>query len=604
MVRRKGGQGVGGVERLRIGVVDRSPSVRETIAIVLREHEVIRFAPDAFTKLPSAFGGDLLIIERGSIETEVLARLAPGIPVIWLQAEHERQAEDAALPRVFPPQLLRRRVREVVAASHLARDPLLLPAFGHPLIPRESEATLRAALQTRLPTIIYGEPGVGKLRLARALHRASGNAFFCQISAATCDRALVDHLKAQTAKGKATLCVVGLESRTSLAETVLLEVVDSLVGVDPRVWMISLSRLSPEELAEATPKIETFLHRSGVFVVSLPPLRQRTEDLPAIIAAESQRLSEVLHVSPAAFTPEAWERLRHYLWFGNLYELETVLARTMTLVTHRPIAADELLFDASGPSVTHNTSAPPRTQEIENSSSPTSPSAWQLEVLLNELAHELKNPLVTIKTISQHLERLLNDETGREQIAQLAGEAVTRMDQLLENLLRFARFGAPRLESTTVNAVLAPALAALASLLSEKQVLLHYIPPEAKTILGDPAQLSFALENMLRSIVRDLEEGTTLAIQASARGTGIEVRYPRPQAGVTERLQNYIDRQPSNEAVVEPLGFLIGRSLLRRNRVEVEEHSEGSNRCVTIIFPPATETTAIYYGETTRSHRG
>ncbi|GBD25709.1 Phenol regulator MopR [bacterium HR30] len=603
MVRREDGQGVGGVERLRIGVVDRSPSVRETIAIVLREHDVVRFAPEAFSKLPSPFDGHLLIVERGAVAADALARLAGGIPVIWLQAEHERESPETALPRLFEPHALRRRVREVFARSQLVSDQTFLSSFERPLYPPELEGVLRAALRTRLPTIIYGEAGVGKLRLARAMHRASNNAFFHRVSAATCDRALLDLLKAHTSQGGVTLCVAGLESRTPITEAVLLEMVDTFVGVVPQVWVISLSRLSPEELAESAPGSSTFLHRFGVFTVPLPPLRERTDDLPAIIAAESQRLSELLRVSPASFTPEAWERLKHYLWFGNLTELETVLARTMVLVSHRPITADDILFDPPNTFAATSPLPSPHGLVTTGAATDASPAAWQLEVLLNELAHELKNPLVTIKTISQHLERLLNDETGREQVAQLAGEAVSRMDQLLENLLRFARFGPPRLQPTSVNAVLAPALAELAPLISEKQIVLHYVPSEGKAILGDPVQLSFALENMLRSIVRDLEEGTTLAVQSSTTGTGIEVQYPRARVEVAERLQHYADGQPPEDSVVEPLGFLIARSLLRRNGAQLEERIEGANRCVTLTFAPTTEMTESY-AETTRSHRG
>lgn len=602
MIRRKGGQGAGGVERLRIGIIDRSPSVRETVAIVLREHEVIRFAPETFTKLASPFTGKLLIVERGTIPSEVLARLAPGIPIIWLQAENEPAAQESVLPRLFLPHVLRRRVREALAANQLAKNEAFLPWFTRPLFPSEAEAMLRGALQTRLPTIIFGEPGVGKLRLARALHRASGNALFLRVSAAQCDRTVMDHLKEQASQGYVTLCVVGLESVTPVGEAVLQEVIDSFVGTPPRIWIISLSTLSPEELADTARGNLTLLHRLGVFAISLPPLRHRTADLPAIIAAESQRLSEVLRVSPASFTPEAWELLKNYLWFGNLSELETVLARTMTLVPHRPIGAEEILFETPYASPQQHVPPNPPAQSTLHSTE-TTPTAWQLEVLLNELAHELKNPLVTIKTISQHLERLLNDETGREQIAQLAGEAVSKMDQLLENLLRFARFGPPRLQVTSVNAVLAPALAELAPLVSEKQVLLHYVPAEATPIVGDPAQLSFALENMLRSIVRDLDEGTTLAVQPSATTTGIDVRFPRPQTALTERLQDYLDSQPSAGSVVEPLGFLIARSLLRRNGAQVQEQNEGSVRCITITFPQTRET-ATDYGEATRSHRG
>jgi signal transduction histidine kinase len=57
-------------------------------------------------------------------------------------------------------------------------------------------------------------------------------------------------------------------------------------------------------------------------------------------------------------------------------------------------------------------------------------TAPTLEVLLGELAHELRNPMVTIKTFAQHLDSVLDDPEVRARFAALTGEAITRMDTL------------------------------------------------------------------------------------------------------------------------------------------------------------------------------
>ncbi|MCX8072574.1 MAG: sigma 54-interacting transcriptional regulator [Candidatus Binatia bacterium] len=592
------------MERLKIGVVDQSPSIRETVAIVLREHQVTRFTPEAFANLPTPFPGDLLIVERGAVSAETLARLAPDVPVLWIQSEGDRSAESSALPRLFQPYVLRRRVREIWAAAQEDRRELLLPSFPPPLLPPEVAGIVRGALRTRLPTLIHGEPGTGKLRLARAMHRASGNATVEIVNASNLTPQFVQGLKKGASASGVTVCVRGLDTGCSSTEAGLAEMLDWMRTANRRVWLISLSRTGPDELAERTHANPTLLHQLAVFSIPLPPLRERAAELPHIIAAESARLSSLLHVSPATFTPQAWDLLKHYLWLGNLSELEAVLARTMTLVRHRPIGAEEILFEP--PDRPRSLASPGlgSADETRNASVVgASATTRQLEVLLNELAHELKNPLVTIKTISQHLERLLNDETGREQIAQLAGEAVNRMDQLLENLLRFARFGPPAPQQTSVNAVLAPALAELAPVLSEKQIVLHYVPAEGNTISGDPAQLSFALENLLRAVLRDLDEGATLAIEPSRNSTAVEIRFPQPHTGVVERLGGYVDLQPVARAGIEPLGFLIARSLLERNGAKLDERREGTVRRILVAFTSATKM-ADAYDEETHSHRG
>src|SRR5207237_1158955 len=84
-----------------------------------------------------------------------------------------------------------------------------------------------------------------------------------------------------------------------------------------------------------------------------------------------------------------------------------------------------------------------------------------LEYLLAELAHELRNPLVTIKTFADHLPALLEDAELRTRFATLTSDAIERMDGLLENVLAFARLGAPRREAVEVGPILARARAVL-----------------------------------------------------------------------------------------------------------------------------------------------
>src|SRR6185503_548659 len=61
------------------------------------------------------------------------------------------------------------------------------------------------------------------------------------------------------------------------------------------------------------------------------------------------------------------------------------------------------------------------------------PDPRGLEVVITELAHELKNPMVTIKTFAQHFDKLLTDTELRQKFLRLATEAVDRMDGFLED---------------------------------------------------------------------------------------------------------------------------------------------------------------------------
>ena len=67
-----------------------------------------------------------------------------------------------------------------------------------------------------------------------------------------------------------------------------------------------------------------------------------------------------------------------------------------------------------------------------------------LNVVIHELAHEFKNPMVTIKTFAQLLGERYQDENFRARFQEVVGNDIERMDDLLEVLIEFADFAKPR----------------------------------------------------------------------------------------------------------------------------------------------------------------
>src|SRR5206468_11728775 len=135
-------------------------------------------------------------------------------------------------------------------------------------------------------------------------------------------------------------------------------------------------------------------------------------------------------------------------WAGDMAELEAVLARAMLVAAGERIDVEHLML-APPPAIPPPTAAPP------------APAGADLEFVLAELAHELRNPMVTIKTFARHLPAVLEDAEARARFATLCDEAVERMDGILENVLDFARLGTPRRQAVEVPALLERVVAEL-----------------------------------------------------------------------------------------------------------------------------------------------
>jgi hypothetical protein len=326
------------------------------------------------------------------------------------------------------------------------------------------------------------------------------------------------------------------------------------------VRLICATTQSFEGLARMPGFSQELLYRISVFPITLPPLRERTSDIPALAEHIATELARGQSIEPVTFTQRAIERLVRYLWFGNLAEFETVLTRSVVLAQRPAIDAADLLF-GYGRIVPCPDEEPATAKEV----APEAATNGAVDLIINELAHEFKNPMVTIKTVAQHLERLLADETGREQVTRLTGEAVDRMDRALENLLQFTRFRVPAPGDVALNAILSPCLTELAPTLAERRLLLNYRPPDSVDIFVDAAQIGYAFDNLLRVIAREVPEGQTLSVRPLEGTAGVTFEFGGARNLIAGKLAQLLDHAPADAASLLPLGLVFAKTLIERN---------------------------------------
>lgn len=589
------------MERPSVWVINNSPTIRETIAIVLGDRYRVQGVSAAeYARDPSRLeAADVLLVGSDSLPAPWL-RTLPKVPVLWLQAPgaapaaHTRQA---VLPYPFTPDDLRARVeallanRAAVGSSWGERS-----SVDYPILPADAAMLARRAAGTRFPILICGEAGTGKARLARAIHSLGGNGHFLALSASQCTAASLQQA-ATISPGDMTLFITEVAEVTHDTEPLLLEVIERGGFASAAGWhnvrLVCATTHSFDGLARLQGAHRELLYKISVFPITLPPLRERSADIPALARHIVAELGQLLGLEPITFTPRAIDRLVHYLWFGNVAELETVLTRSVVITERRDLDAEDLLFG-------YGRLMPRARQEaavVPDAAAAPSPAGETVDLIINELAHEFKNPMVTIKTVAQHLERLLADQTGREQVARLTGEAVDRMDRALENLLQFTRFRAPVAADVLLNTLLSPRLNELAPTLAERRILLSYRPPEPLSVFVDAAQVAYAFENLLRVITRDLPEGQTLSVRTLEGTTAVTIEFTGGGQALTGKLSEFLDHSPAVSASVLPLGMVFAKSLIERNGGRIDLHTQPDVTAIT-VWLPSREEIAPQYGKT------
>ncbi|UCD57680.1 MAG: GAF domain-containing protein, partial [Candidatus Hydrogenedentota bacterium] len=129
-----------------------------------------------------------------------------------------------------------------------------------------------------------------------------------------------------------------------------------------------------------------------------------------------------------------------------------------------------------------------------------------LGTLAAGMAHEIKNPLVSIKTFAQLLPTRYEDKDFRDTFASIAVDEVERINSIVEKLLEFARPSAPLFESVDVIAIIEEVLLLLSTEVSKLNVSVSKNFEVSSTpIIGDKSQLKQALLNLCLNGLQAIE---------------------------------------------------------------------------------------------------
>ncbi len=233
-------------------------------------------------------------------------------------------------------------------------------------------ALAREGAKSDLPILLQGETGTGKTLLAQAIHNSSprsGNAFLSFNASAMSDTLLESQLfghekgafTGATARmrGKfeaahdGTLFFDEIADMSPLAQAKILRAVEygeyerlgSEVMHYANVRIISATNRNVRTLSRQGHFREDLYHRLNGLTLTIPSLRERREDLPALIATELQLCAGHAGKNIVAIDPDAFTKLLTYSWPGNLRELHRVIQAIVLFSESDTITSEDVVLD-------------------------------------------------------------------------------------------------------------------------------------------------------------------------------------------------------------------------------------------------------------------
>jgi DNA-binding NtrC family response regulator len=248
---------------------------------------------------------------------------------------------------------------------------------------------------SRSTILITGETGTGKELIAKAIHANSPRAdrVFVAVNSGSLPPELLESTLFGHVKGAFTSAIqskkgyfevadqgtiffdeigtIGAETQIKLLRVIQEKEFTPLGSTDPikvDVRILAATNADLYQLVKDGKFREDLYYRLNVINIALPPLRERKEDIPALVehfftyyCRENNKFLDPSGHSQLHFVPEAIQILREHDWPGNVRELENVVERAVVLATDAAVPVEvlpDLLLQANGIRVNRGEGAP------------------------------------------------------------------------------------------------------------------------------------------------------------------------------------------------------------------------------------------------------
>lgn len=366
----------------RILIIDDEASIRRTLREIL-EYEKFKVddAPNGSEGIALAKEQDFDVIlcdikmpDMDGIETLEVLKQVTESPVVMISGHGTIETAVEAIKKGAydyipkPPDLNRLLVtlRNAMDKSRLVSETKALKKVvskqyemvGRSPAMNEIREMIEKVAPTNARVLITGENGTGKELVARQIHEMSNRSYspFIEVNCAAIPSELIESQLFGHEKGSFTSAIKQRKGDFELAHggTLFLDEIGDMslaaqakvlralqenkitrvggekeIPVDVRILSATNKNLH-EEIKEGRFR-EDLYHRLSVIVIHVHPLRERSDDVPLLVAHFTELISQRMGKPPAKFTDEALLELQQFRWTGNIRELHNAVERLVIL---------------------------------------------------------------------------------------------------------------------------------------------------------------------------------------------------------------------------------------------------------------------------------
>ncbi|MCX5749584.1 MAG: ATP-binding protein [Candidatus Saganbacteria bacterium] len=209
------------------------------------------------------------------------------------------------------------------------------------------------------------------------------------------------------------------------------------------------------------------------------------------------------------------------------------------------------------------------------------------------MAHEIKNPLASIKVMSQLAIKKIEDPEFKKKYTEIMSVEISRIDRIIEGMLSHARTKKQSIEAADINALIKEALFFFAGSIKEHKINAVFAPQEDIVIQADAQQIFQVFLNLMQNAISSMAKGGQLNITARKTskshlpGKSVVITVADTGRGIpNEHLSKIFDPFFSLRYGGTGLGLTIVHGIVESHNGLIDVDSEeGKGTTFTIIFP-------------------
>ncbi|HON37572.1 MAG TPA: sigma-54 dependent transcriptional regulator [Desulfomonilia bacterium] len=328
-------------------------------------------------KMPKISGLDLVRhVRENYFDTEVI--MITGYASVKGAVEAVKMGAEEYLPKPFTDEELFAAVERALNKRELktmvkGRKPRVRPnsygIIGESLAIRNMLAQIEKAAASSATVLVLGESGTGKELVARAIHYSSkrASAPFVPVNCGAIPEKLLESELFGYVKGAFTGAT---ESRAGFFQTadggtIFLDEINEMspamqvkllrVLQDKQVCMVGARKTQKVDVrivASSNKDLQSLVHkelfredlffRLNVVSITVPPLRNRQEDIPLLVSHFGAKFARELGKPEPVFPAETMEIFMNYAWPGNVRELENLVQRMVIMAEGETVTIPDL----------------------------------------------------------------------------------------------------------------------------------------------------------------------------------------------------------------------------------------------------------------------